>query len=125
MQWFHSEIVMTSFEQGELFKQYRQEVQNGEGPDLLLISSEYAGRLASAELVSNINDMVEPGFLQRYIPNVPDAMRFDGNLYGLPITMDTLALYYKDHLVKEPPVDLGDLLSQIGPDKQIADRFIA
>ena len=115
-----SVIVLTSVEEGDLFTQYRQAVQNGEGPDLLLISSEYAARLASAELVSNIDDTVEPSFLQRYIPNVPDAMRFEGNLYGLPITMDTIALYYNDHLVSEPPFDLGDLLSQIEPDNQIA-----
>jgi len=115
-----SEIVLTSVEAGDLFTQYRQAVQNGEGPDLLLISSEYAGRLASAELVSNVDDMVDPSFLQRYIPNVPEAMRFEGNLYGLPIMMDTIALYYNANLVSEPPVDLGDLLSQIGPDRQVA-----
>ena len=113
------EIALTSVEEAELFSQYRQAVQNGEGPDLLLISSEYAARLASAELVSNINDKVEPGFLQRYIPDVPEAMRFEGGLYGLPITMDTIALYYNTNLVSEPPVDLGDLLSQIGPDRQV------
>ncbi len=114
------EIKLTAVEEDELFKQYRQAVQNGEGPDLLLISSGYAARLASANLAINIDGMVAPSFLQRYIPSVPKAMRYEGNLYGLPVSMDTIALYYNDKLVSEPPVDLGDLLSQIGREKQIA-----
>ncbi|UCC50562.1 MAG: extracellular solute-binding protein, partial [Anaerolineaceae bacterium] len=113
-------ITFTAVKRTDLFRRYRQAVQDGQGPDLLLISSEYSTRLASAELVGNISDQIEPDFLQRYIPNVPEAMRFEGGLYGLPVSVDTMALYYNDLLVKDPPVDLGDLMTQISPDQQFA-----
>ncbi len=113
-------FAFTSFDPDDLFARYRQALQEGQGPDLLLISSEFTTRLASAGLVADITDQIEPEFLQRYLPEVPMALRFDGSLYGLPLTMETMALYYNDYLVDEPPVDLGDLLSQIGPDRQFA-----
>ena len=47
-------VTFTAVERDDLFRRYRQAVQDGQGPDLLLISSEYTTRLASAELVSNI-----------------------------------------------------------------------
>ena len=113
-------ITFTAIEREDLFRRYRQAVQDGQGPDLLLISSEYTTRLAAAELVSNISDRIEPDFLQRYIPNVPEAMRIDGSPYGLPVSVDTMALYYNDLLVEDPPVDLGDLMTQISADQQFA-----
>ncbi len=113
-------ITFMAVKRDDLFSRYRQAVQDGQGPDLLLISSGFATRLASSELVANISDQIEPEFLQRYIPAVPEAMRFEGNLYGLPLTMETMALYYNDLLVSDPPVDMGDLLSQIGPDLRVA-----
>ena len=47
-------------------------------------------------------------------------MRFEGSLYGLPLFVDTMALYYNDSLVEDPPVDLGDMMNQVSPDQQFA-----
>ena len=41
-------ITFTAVEGDDLFRRYLQAVQGGRGPDLLLISSEYTTRLASA-----------------------------------------------------------------------------
>ncbi|MDX1416185.1 MAG: extracellular solute-binding protein, partial [Candidatus Promineifilaceae bacterium] len=116
-------VNFTFVEPANLYRRYRLAVQEGQGPDLLLISNEYTTRLAAAGLVSNISDQIEPDFLQRYFPSVPEAMRFEGNLYGIPIVVDTMALYYNEALVDEPPVDLGDLLTSIGPEQQFALPF--
>ena len=45
-------ITFTAVEGDDLFRRYLQAVQGGRGPDLLLISSEYTTRLASAKLVT-------------------------------------------------------------------------
>ena len=113
-------ITFTAIQPEELQGRYEAAVRAGTGPDLLLISSESATQLASADLVSNISELVDPSFLQRYVPTVPDTMRYEGKLYGLPMVMDTLVLYYNSSMVEAPPIDLGDLLSQVSPERSIA-----
>ena len=113
-------ITLTALPAAELVASYEEAVRSGEGPDLLLVSSEFSTQLASAELVADLSELVAPGFLQRYIPSVPDTLRYQSDLYGLPVTLDTLALYYNASMVTEPPVDLGDLLGQSRPDRQVA-----
>ena len=116
-------ILFTPIQAEELQSRYEEAVRAGAGPDLLLISSESATQLASADLVSNISELIEPSFLQRYVPTVPDTMRYEGKLFGLPIVVDTLVLYYNADMVEEPPIDLGDLLSQVGPERPIAFAY--
>lgn len=111
-------IALTAVPPGELISLYEEAIRAGNGPDLLLTSSEFATQLASAELVRDLTELIPPSFLQRYIPTVPNTLRYRGDLYGLPIALDTMALYYNASMISKPPVDLGDFLRQVRPDRQ-------
>ncbi|MBV7338688.1 extracellular solute-binding protein, partial [Chloroflexi bacterium TSY] len=113
-------ITLTSFSEDELIQNYEEVVRNGEGPELLLTSNSIAIQLASNELLHDIGNLVDPGFLQRYIPTAPDALRYEGRLFGIPISVNTSALYYNKELVDAPPVDLNDLVERINTERQIA-----
>lgn len=118
-----SRVTFVAFAPDELMAHYQEAVRNGEGPDLALFSERALSTLIDNGLVQEISHLIEPSFLQRYAPAVPDAMRRNSNLYGLPLTIDTMALYYNAERVEEPPVALGDLLSQLDADRQIAFSY--
>lgn len=104
------------------YLQYRDEVAQRTGPDLLIDSTnlELFSLMVGDELLRDISDLVAPEFLQRYVPRAQEAMRYKGNLYGLPLSMELMALYYKSDLVSEPPSTLDDLLKQADPKQQVA-----
>lgn len=112
-------VVYRSFLPSELFANYRKAVVEGGGPDLLLTSSDQTAQLVQADLIQDISDSLSPEFQQRYIPAAPDTVRVGSRLYGLPIALDTFALYFNAYLVSEAPVDLSDLLAQIGSDRAL------
>lgn len=110
-------LHLQAFSSDELLAQYWQAAQEGQGPDLLLTSSQEVQQLASAGLIQDLSAQVSPTFLQRYIPAAPATVRVGNGLYALPVTLETFALYYNAYLMSDPPADLGDLLAQIGPDR--------
>ncbi|MCB0082475.1 MAG: extracellular solute-binding protein, partial [Caldilineaceae bacterium] len=118
-----SRVTFTAYGPDELLDRYQEAVRNGEGPDLCLLHANALAPLIDEGLVEDMSHLIEPDFLQRYAPAVPDALRRNTNLYGLPLTIDTMALYYNSKLVEEPPVALGDLLSQLDADRQIAFSY--
>lgn len=118
-----SRVTFTAYAADELLDRYQEAVRNGEGPDLCLLPANALAPLIDEGLVEDLSHLIEPDFLQRYAPAVPDALRRNTNLYGLPLTIDTMALYYNSMLIEEPPVALGDLLSQLNADRQIAFSY--
>ncbi|MCB0100150.1 MAG: extracellular solute-binding protein, partial [Caldilineaceae bacterium] len=97
-----SRVTFTAYGPDELLDRYQEAVRNGEGPDLCLLHANALAPLIDEGLVEDMSHLIEPDFLQRYAPAVPDALRRNTNLYGLPLTIDTMALYYNSKLVEEP-----------------------
>lgn len=94
------------------FQSFLQAANSSKGPDLVfgithnnLGTFEQAGLLAEVpkDLV-NRNDYVND--------SVWDAVSYDGKTYGIPISMETYALFYNKDKVKEIPKTIEDLVSQ-------------
>jgi arabinogalactan oligomer/maltooligosaccharide transport system substrate-binding protein len=90
-----------------------------QGPDLLITDQQFVVNLITAGLVSDLTNLVEPAFLQRYVPGAQETMSYKGKLYGLPVTMESMAMYYNKKLVTDPARDLTDLLNQAAPERQV------
>jgi len=103
----------------ELYTRYRTAVAVGQGPDLLSLDTRWVVLLAADGLLHDLTDGVEPAFLQRYVPGAQETLRYKGRLYGLPIAMAPMALYYNTDLVADPARDLTDLLNQAAPERQV------
>ena len=68
--------------------------------------------LASEPSLKNLNNVISSETLQRFAPIAIEAMRSQGNLYGLPLALQTDALYYNDAMVQTPAQTLDDLRAQ-------------
>jgi len=97
--------------QDELLYQFRIAAASGLGPDLILAPTEWIRLLHGADLIDEIGDQVEAPLLARYLPASIISLRYQNGLYGLPVTLDTMILYYNRQQVKQPPTTLADLLA--------------
>ncbi|MCB0124021.1 MAG: extracellular solute-binding protein, partial [Caldilineaceae bacterium] len=58
--------------------------------------------------------------VQRYDPAALDALRYREQIFGLPVAMDTLVLYYDTTLVAQPPTSLDGLLAEAAKGRLVA-----
>jgi len=101
------EVLAVPFDQ--LKNKYSQEVATGGGPDMLIGPADWVGELATGELIRPLDDLVDEATLGNYVPSTVDALRYDGSLYGLPESFETVAMYYNKALMPEPPATTADL----------------
>lgn len=100
-------VLAVPFDQ--LKNKYSTEAATGGGPDLLIGPLDWIGELATAELIRPLDDLTDAATLQNYIPATVDALRYDGKLYGMPESFETVALYYNKTLVPTPPATTEEM----------------
>jgi len=76
------------------------------GPDVFAAPSNAAGELVTG---GHILPVADPAALGGIVPGAEAAVSYDGQLYGVPVTVDTYALFYNKDLVEEPPTTWADL----------------
>jgi arabinogalactan oligomer/maltooligosaccharide transport system substrate-binding protein len=104
----------------QLKNKYQTEAATGGGPDLLIGPADWVGELATAELIRPLDDLVDATALGGYIPATVDGLRYDGKLYGLPESFETVALFYNKTMVPEPPkttAEMDQVAAQIAQGK--------
>lgn len=88
----------------------------GGGPHLVLIPNSWVGGLADGEVLRPLDDLVPPDERQALLPvtlggaTAPDRQGAQ-HLYGLPISFDTLALYYNTANILTSPADTTALIN--------------
>ena len=111
-------VLAVPFDQ--LKNKYQTEAATGGGPDLLIGPADWVGELAAAELIAPLDDVVPADTLAAYLPSAVDALKFDGKLYGLPESIETVALYYNKSMVPTAPASTEELV-QMSADINSAD----
>ena len=86
--------------------------RSGLGPNLLLSNSTNIPALANAGALAPLTARVTDEQLQRYLTVALQSMRYAGEIYGLPVELDTLVLYYNRSLVERVPVTVDQLLQE-------------
>jgi maltose-binding protein MalE len=105
------ELTVLAVPFDQLKNKYQTEVASGGGPDLLIGPLDWVGEFVTAELIAPLDDLFDADTLANYLPTTVDALRYDGKLYGVPESFETLALFYNKTTVPEPPKTTADILS--------------
>ncbi|MEA3336232.1 MAG: extracellular solute-binding protein [Chloroflexota bacterium] len=113
-------IRAVAMEYGEMRDQLKAANLFALGPDLILAPGEWTASLADDGLVREVTTLVDDASLQHYIPAGLDALRHGGELYGLPESVQTVALYYNRDLVDQPAATLDELLLHAADGKPVA-----
>jgi ABC-type glycerol-3-phosphate transport system substrate-binding protein len=84
-------------------------ISEGRGPHLVLLQSHALGSLAEEGGLLPLDDQLSPNDLQRILPVALGSAQLttndDAQLYGIPLTFDTLALFYNRANWLRPPVE--------------------
>jgi maltose-binding protein MalE len=88
--------------------------------DLLLVPHRWIPTLVANEELRELSTLIDAETLQRYRPVAVEAMRYQGGLYGLPLTVNLDVLYYNRTLVEEPARTLAELQQQAAAGTPIA-----
>ncbi|MGB0384751.1 MAG: extracellular solute-binding protein [Ardenticatenaceae bacterium] len=113
-------ITIVDVDSVELYNRYLEAFETEEAPDLFTGDNKLIRRLASEERLLNLNDLLDPDFFQQFIPQVEQAVLFEGEVYAIPVSLNTNVLYVNKELVPDPPVLLDDLLTVASPETEVA-----
>ena len=119
-------LSLTHIPAEEIADRYQQTAGNTENnaesnePDMLLESSRMLAPLAEEGLLLDLTERVSPNFLQQFLPEAVESMRYEGRLYGIPESLNVLALYYNPALIADPPIDVQQLTQGLDADTRLA-----
>jgi arabinogalactan oligomer / maltooligosaccharide transport system substrate-binding protein len=107
-------VVVFEVAGGATFSQIRDMLQvagpAGQGPDIIIGAHDWLGELTANGAIAPIDlGAAEAGF----DPVALDAFRYEGQLYGLPYSIENVALIRNTELVPEAPATFEEL-EQIG-----------
>jgi len=101
-------LVQKNFE--DLRADFIAQVPTGEGPDITVGAHDWLGALVTAGVVDTI-DLGEKA--SEFEPVALEAMTYDGQLYALPYSLETIALVQNTALVgTEAPATWDDLIAK-------------
>lgn len=86
-------------------------IPNGNGPDLFIYAHDRLGDWVAAGLVEPVDFWIDRSIAARYAKDALGAMAYQGELWGLPLAVKSLALYVRTDLVERAPATTDELLA--------------
>lgn len=92
------------------FQAYLQAANSSKAPDIMFgIAHDNLGTFHKAQLLAEVpSDVVDRS---KYVPMALDAVSYDGKLFGIPLAMETYALFYNTDKLQAPPATMEDLIA--------------
>ena len=112
------EVIMTSLPEDELLERYQTAAADGLGPDIMIGSSEWIQELVEGARIRPLgeNDLRSTNFSSV----IAQTVKYQEDIYGLPLFLFPDALYYHTTSSGEPPKTLEDLLEQAAEGNNVA-----
>jgi maltose-binding protein MalE len=86
-------------------------IPRGNGPDLFIYAQDRIGDWAGAGVIEPIEFWVDDARADRFDFDALAGMAYRDSLWGLPLCVKSLVLYYRTDLVAQPPRTTDDLLA--------------
>jgi arabinogalactan oligomer / maltooligosaccharide transport system substrate-binding protein len=107
---FNVTLLAVPFDQ--LKTKFTTETSTGGGPDMVIGPSDWVGELAQANLVAMVDDIagvteMKTGVIQTAV----NVASYNDKMYGIPVSMKNVALYYNKDLVKQVPTNTDEMLT--------------
>ncbi|WP_263248848.1 ABC transporter substrate-binding protein [Saccharopolyspora rosea] len=81
----------------------------GAGPDVFLLSPGDFLRYYNGGALADLTPHLDPGVREDFLPEVLQTRLVDGRVYGLPMEIEPLALYYSEAAFERARLSEGDL----------------
>ena len=88
-------------------------VPRGNGPDVFIFAHDRVGDWAESELIEPLSFWITPQEYQRYFSSAMQALTYHNQVYALPLSCKTLALFYHKKWIQTPPKSVEELIQQV------------
>ena len=85
-------------------------IPRGNGPDLFIFAHDRVGDWAESKLIEPIGYWMDQDHQAIFYPSAMEALSYRDQLYGLPLSCKTLALFYHRGLIDTPPNTTDELI---------------
>ena len=106
------DIVLEWKRDRSVVEEFVQEVEKGLGPDIVYTIYSYLPPLIQGKVVRNLQPFLDELELFKLRADALNQVRYQGQIYGVPIDLDTQALCYNKEKIRELPQTLSDLRLQ-------------
>jgi multiple sugar transport system substrate-binding protein/arabinogalactan oligomer/maltooligosaccharide transport system substrate-binding protein len=101
----------------DMLRSYSMSVADGSAPQILLMLGRYVGELAERQYIAPLDEAFSADTIGDVLPQALAGGRFNGQLYAMPITFDTLTLFYDRRRVVAPPQSFDQVLALNQPQR--------
>lgn len=106
------EVVVTQIPMADFQLKYQVAAPAGFGPDLITAPHDMVGSLSLAGLISPLTEEEFPKELQKkFNPVAVKSVTFDGKTYGMPFSVESIAIIYNKDLVSRKPATMEELVA--------------
>ena len=109
-------VLQIPFDQ--IFNKYETEAAAGGGPDMFTVPNDNLGNQVRANLLAAVDDKIA-NYKSQYAPLSIDGLTVDGKIYGTPVIVKAVALYYNKSTVPNPPKTTQELLDLVKSGKKL------
>jgi raffinose/stachyose/melibiose transport system substrate-binding protein len=109
-------ITREAFNTDQMRQTVNTAISSGTGPDIIFYDAGpgYAGVLANAGLLLPLTDYAaQYGWTERIAPSSLEATSLGGTLYGLPLQVDLIGMYYNQTLLSEAGLTVPETVEQL------------
>ena len=102
----------------QIYSRWQAGVAAGPAADLVLASNDTLGAWVRAGAVAPLDDELA-GKLDSVLPVARDSVTVAGHVYGVPGSVQVVALYYRKSAIATPPATTDDLLALVKSGKRL------
>jgi len=84
-------------------------IPNGNGPDLFIFAHDRIGDWVASDLLEPVEYYVDDALADSFAHDAIAALAYRGSLFGLPLAVKSVALFYRTDLVDQPPRTTDEL----------------
>lgn len=109
-------ITRESYSTDDMRKTVNTAISSGTGPDVIFYDAGlgFAGVLAQAGLLLPLDDMAQQyGWTDRIAPTALEGTMLGGKLYGLPLQVDLIGMYYNKSLLDQEGLTVPTTLDEL------------
>lgn len=102
------EVVHVNYPWGDVWTKALAATAAGTPPDIIIQDIRTTTHRAEAQQATDLTDLIAAegdGFVDKFFPQLMDAMKYQDKIYGLPYVTDTRILYYDKDAFAEAGLD--------------------
>ncbi|MBN2460893.1 MAG: extracellular solute-binding protein [Candidatus Cloacimonetes bacterium] len=86
-------------------------IPRGKGPDIFIFAHDRIGGWVEAGIIEPLEFYLEDGVEKRFVAGSYEPMFYKNSVYGLPMSLKSIILFYNPNIIKSPPQTTAEMIT--------------